>query len=404
MTKDGGTDLANSKITSVLMGNNSTLANVTVNLNRVSGTGYISAIKAQDVNMTIDNLTIRTTGDGAYGLLANNSTVTGDVNIKTTGDWARGIYAYDHSEIIGNFDIMTSGYGSYGVIAHMHSVLDGNVNVLTQGVRAHGVHINIGSSIAANSIINSVAQNDRALELERGTVEKGVELYLSYWNEAPMVGYVTTSNYTHSGKNFTPAGNIPLSGETKSTQDFTNWMTSEVITPPEMAEEEEAENPYKEYEARFLEIAEQYDMLIGDASYKSINLLAQSNLTTYFNEDRSSSLKVNGVDASSQGLGLEKNLWLNLADVKNSLSQIENAIKQLKSFDSDFGNSFSIATTQNNFLESFINVLSEGADKLTLADMNEEAANMLASQTRQSLATNALSLAAQSSQNVLTVL
>ena len=48
-----------------------------------------------------------------------------------------------------------------------------------------------------------------------------------------------------------------------------------------------------------------------------------------------------------------------------------------------------------------INILTEGADKLTLADMNEESANMLALQTRQQLAINALSLASQASQGVL---
>ena len=43
----------------------------------------------------------------------------------------------------------------------------------------------------------------------------------------------------------------------------------------------------------------------------------------------------------------------------------------------------------------------EGADKLTLADMNEESANMLALQTRQQLAINSLSLASQAAQSVL---
>ena len=43
----------------------------------------------------------------------------------------------------------------------------------------------------------------------------------------------------------------------------------------------------------------------------------------------------------------------------------------------------------------------EGADKLTLANMNEESANMLALQTRQQLAINSLSLASQASQSIL---
>ena len=45
--------------------------------------------------------------------------------------------------------------------------------------------------------------------------------------------------------------------------------------------------------------------------------------------------------------------------------------------------------------------LEEGADKLTLADPNEEGAKMLALQTRMQLGVNSLSLAAQAQQSVL---
>jgi flagellin-like hook-associated protein FlgL len=48
-----------------------------------------------------------------------------------------------------------------------------------------------------------------------------------------------------------------------------------------------------------------------------------------------------------------------------------------------------------------INTLTTGADNLTLADSNEEGANLLALQTRQQLSTTALSLAVQSDRNVL---
>jgi len=48
-----------------------------------------------------------------------------------------------------------------------------------------------------------------------------------------------------------------------------------------------------------------------------------------------------------------------------------------------------------------INVLSEGATNLTAADTNEEGANMLMLQVRQSLGTTALSLSAQAAQSVL---
>ncbi|MGB3215653.1 MAG: flagellin, partial [Alphaproteobacteria bacterium] len=43
----------------------------------------------------------------------------------------------------------------------------------------------------------------------------------------------------------------------------------------------------------------------------------------------------------------------------------------------------------------------EGSDKLTVADQNEEGANLLALQTRQTLGVTSLALASQSQQAVL---
>ena len=57
--------------------------------------------------------------------------------------------------------------------------------------------------------------------------------------------------------------------------------------------------------------------------------------------------------------------------------------------------------TRQDFTKNLINTLQTGADSLVLADSNEEGANMLALQTRQSLSTTALSLANQAGQAVL---
>ena len=57
--------------------------------------------------------------------------------------------------------------------------------------------------------------------------------------------------------------------------------------------------------------------------------------------------------------------------------------------------------TRQDFTKSMVNTLQIGADNLVLADTNQEGANMLALQTRQSLSTTALSLASQASQSVL---
>ena len=56
---------------------------------------------------------------------------------------------------------------------------------------------------------------------------------------------------------------------------------------------------------------------------------------------------------------------------------------------------------RQDFTKAMINTLQTGSDSLTLADSNQEGANLLALQTRQQLSTTALSLASQASQAVL---
>ncbi len=153
---------------------------------------------------------------------------------------------------------------------------------------------------------------------------------------------------------------------------------------------------------QYNDILSQIDQLAKDAGYKGVNLLQENDLTVIFNEDRSSSITIKGVDASSKGLGLEAATdWGTNDNIGASISQVESAITTLRGMSSEFGNNYSVVQTREDFTENLINVLTEGADKLTLADMNEESANMLALQTRQQLAINSLSLASQAAQSVL---
>ena len=153
---------------------------------------------------------------------------------------------------------------------------------------------------------------------------------------------------------------------------------------------------------QFNDILTQIDQLANDANYKGVNLLKGDELKVVFNEDRSSTLTIQGSDASSAGLGLTAATdWTTNAAVDAVIESVDAAINQLRDLSSEFGNNFSIVQTRQDFTENLVNVLTEGADNLTLADMNEESANMLALQTRQQLAINSLSLASQAAQSVL---
>ena len=161
----------------------------------------------------------------------------------------------------------------------------------------------------------------------------------------------------------------------------------------------------QKYAAQFDSILKQIDQVAQDAGYKGVNLLQSNDLKVIFNEDRSSYLDIKGQDASSAGLKISKsaNDWTTDADIETAITQVEAAIDTLRAMSNEFGNNYSIVQSRETFTENMINVLEEGADKLTLADMNEESANMLALQTRQQLAINSLSLASQASQSVLSL-
>lgn len=159
---------------------------------------------------------------------------------------------------------------------------------------------------------------------------------------------------------------------------------------------------------QYNEILDQIDQLAKDSGYKGVNLLQDNDLKVVFNEDRSSYLTINGTfaDTSDKGLKISRaEDWTNPDNeaIDASISKLENAITSLRNMASEFGNNYSIVENRENFTESLINVLEEGSDKLTLADMNEESANMLALQTRQQLAINSLSLASQAAQSVLSL-
>jgi flagellin-like hook-associated protein FlgL len=156
-------------------------------------------------------------------------------------------------------------------------------------------------------------------------------------------------------------------------------------------------------------LLDQIDQLTADAGYNGNNLLAgaSTQLKVVFNETGTSSLTIGGKDASSSGLGLGKLATTDFdtnTSITSILSTLKTATDTLRSDASSFGSNLSIVQTRQDFTKALINTLQTGASNLTLADSNEEAANLLALQTRQSLSTKALSLASQSDQNVLRLL
>jgi flagellin len=147
----------------------------------------------------------------------------------------------------------------------------------------------------------------------------------------------------------------------------------------------------------------QIDQLAQDAGFNGVNLLNGDGLKVVFNETGTSYLSISGVtfDSAGLGIGAAGHTFQTDFDISAAVSDLSSALTTLRSQASTFGSSLSIVQTRQDFTKSMINTLTVGADNLVLADTNEEGANLLALQTRQSLSTTTLSLAAQAAQNVL---
>ena len=346
------------------------------------------------------------------------------VNIQTSGQSGHGIYINNNSKLdiqLGaNVNIQTSGQLGYGIMAAVSSTsnISGNVQIITSGTNAYGIcisspsrnqinilataqiYLDTGSSAAFFSYKTDGTNGPNVINFAKGAkigFEKDGTKSWYQVNDDYKDETDATNNHTITADNF--AATVQSAGVSSAWQTPTDIIAQEQEKLAQKAAEEQAR--LADYQNQYNNILSQYDMLIKDSSYKGINLLETDRLKINFNEDKSAKVMVEGVDVTSKSLGLQTTEWLTQDDVQKSLEQITNAKNVLRSAASQLGNYYSIITTREDFTNKLINVLEEGADKLTLADMNEESANMLALQTRQSLAINSLSLASQANQAIL---
>lgn len=139
----------------------------------------------------------------------------------------------------------------------------------------------------------------------------------------------------------------------------------------------------------------------GDTAYRGTNLLNGDNLFTVFNEFRTSSLTTEGVTFTADGLGITEGNFSRISSTEAILDQVREALASVRNFGGSLANDLSIIQTREDYSKNLINTLTEGSDKLTVADQNEEGAKLLALQTRQQLGVTSLSLASQSQQSIL---
>jgi flagellin len=162
----------------------------------------------------------------------------------------------------------------------------------------------------------------------------------------------------------------------------------------------------------FRELLTQVRNTALDASYNGTNLLQGDFLRTTFNETGSTSVTTQGrrIDATSLGFQLD-NPSLQSGDaarnfqsdreINAALKKIATAKETVNAISATFSNNATILQNRQNYNNETIKTLNDGADLLTLADINEEGANLTSLQTRQQLSITALSLSNQADQAIL---
>ncbi|MDD2733792.1 MAG: flagellin [Desulfuromonadaceae bacterium] len=194
------------------------------------------------------------------------------------------------------------------------------------------------------------------------------------------------------------------------------------------------------YATTYNTLMSQVSQLASDSGYRGTNFLIAQNQTVEFGQTtNAATLSITGFTATSAGLSIDTAGVLSgngpsaaaitasstfggsamtvqwnasgatagaissnaTTAIQSASSQLETALGTLRSQSSSLAANLSVVTTRQTFTDNMINTLKTGADNLTLADMNQEGANMLILNTRQSLGTTSLSLASQAAQSVL---
>jgi flagellin len=164
---------------------------------------------------------------------------------------------------------------------------------------------------------------------------------------------------------------------------------------------------------QYNDLRTQIDQLAKDAGFNGTNLLQGNKLSVVFNEktgNAQNKLDVQGQTLTADNLGLGKAAsatsgtdvnFQSDSELATAADALTSALGSLRSTASSLGASLSVVQTRQDFTKSMIDTLSTGADNLVNADQNQEAATLLALQTRQQLSQTSLSLSNQADQGIL---
>jgi flagellin len=265
-------------------------------------------------------------------------------------------------------------------------------------VKLGGVTLTATDTGADNTFEVGTAAADTATNLAAAIegVDWGTEDY-EFRAEVDDAGVLTISKYENNGG----AG---VEDPVDATLDDIVFTASDAGAGEFTKDLDEGATELSNLQDQYNALRTQLDALAEDSGYKGKNLLsataASQSMTVQF---EGTTLTVEGFDATTgtDGLDISAATWTQSGSIEDDLTKLDSAMDKLSSESAKLSSNLSIITVRQDFTDNMINVLTQGSDNLTLADTNEEGANMLMLQTRQSLSSTALSLSAQAAQSVL---
>jgi flagellin-like hook-associated protein FlgL len=245
-------------------------------------------------------------------------------------------------------------------------------------------HMDTGS-LTVPSVLNTfdLAAGDVASGLQKN-VASGVEIFVSGT-------YIATGNYTLTGTTITfVTGVVPPSAAVtyRYNSGYTATSTATVLTKQTV------------FTGQTLNANETITAVsVGGVAVATGNYTITGSTITFTsgipNSGQAITYTVTTTTAGVTGG------WETDAGIDASVTQLNTAISTLRTQSSNLASNLSVVTIRQDFTDGMVNTLLKGADNLTLADMNEEGANMLMLQTRQQLGTTSLKMASDAAQAVL---
>ena len=386
------------------------IANLSLNYHKLQHTDfYYGTIEIIGVETDLSDLDMKSTSDvhASFGVIYNKGIANLYGNINISADTYFGLWNNSNEAIINiqeNSKVKISTTGSYalGIVNEGGTTnIAGKLDITTLGTSSYGLY-NYSSgnnkiNIESTSEVKIVTKNAYNIVNKSGKkliISEDAKLALGI-DEENVNYYQVTSDFNVNSNMYITNDNIRSLMNVSQTEP---WAELQEQNDEEILRSQET---IAKDLAQYSEMMSAFDELVSDAGYQGVNLLADGNIDVMFNETRTHSYNVQGKDMSSAGIGITTREWVTKDDVAQSIKEIKNAMNSVRDMVETLGNHLSIIQTRMDFTDAMTDILQTGADDLVLADMNEESANYLALQTRNSLAVNALALAAQSNNSVL---